>query len=132
MNTMTPDEWNEKYPTGTLVLVTKDDGRKVKTITRSEAGTEINGHAVIMLKGIVGFYLLSRVEHLEPDPLTQQAKDASIKQGYVSVSYLQRAMRIGYTRAASLVDQLIAERFCKSDYAKDGTPHYDIINMEKA
>jgi DNA segregation ATPase FtsK/SpoIIIE-like protein len=47
-----------------------------------------------------------------PDELIEQAKEASRKVGYVSVSHIQRALRIGYTRAASLVDKLQADAFC--------------------
>ena len=52
---------------------------------------------------------------IEKDPLIEQAKKVSRKVGYVSVSYLQRNMRIGYTRAASLVDKLVAEGFCEKE-----------------
>jgi DNA segregation ATPase FtsK/SpoIIIE-like protein len=52
---------------------------------------------------------------IEKDPLIEQAKKVSRKVGYVSVSYLQRNMRIGYTRAASLVDKLIEEGFCEKE-----------------
>lgn len=46
------------------------------------------------------------------DPLLEEAKEHSRKKGTVSVSYLQRIMRIGYTRAARIVDLMEAEEFC--------------------
>jgi DNA segregation ATPase FtsK/SpoIIIE-like protein len=49
------------------------------------------------------------------DELIEQAKEASRKVGYVSVSHIQRALRIGYTRAASLVDSLQADGFCSRE-----------------
>ena len=40
------------------------------------------------------------------DPLLEEAKDMIIKTGKASASYLQRMFRIGYARAASLLDML--------------------------
>jgi S-DNA-T family DNA segregation ATPase FtsK/SpoIIIE len=40
------------------------------------------------------------------DPLLNEAKDLVIKTGKASASYLQRRFRIGYARAASLLDML--------------------------
>jgi len=40
------------------------------------------------------------------DPLLEEAKDMVIKTGKASASYLQRMFRIGYARAASLLDML--------------------------
>lgn len=63
------------------------------------------------------------------DELIEQAKKVSRKVGYVSVSYLQRNMRIGYTRAASLVDKLVAEGFCE----KEPTAwRYDVTAQQNA
>jgi DNA segregation ATPase FtsK/SpoIIIE-like protein len=61
------------------------------------------------------------------DPLLPQAKEASIKQGFVSISNTQRMLRIGYTRAARLIDLLIEEGFCESSYEPD-TYRRKIIN----
>lgn len=53
--------WNRKHAVGTQVWVRLDDGSLKASETLSEA-TLLSGHtAVIMLKGIVGCYLLSRV-----------------------------------------------------------------------
>ena len=43
------------------------------------------------------------------DPLLEEAKDLIIKTGKASASYLQRMFRIGYARAASLLDMLEQE-----------------------
>jgi len=43
------------------------------------------------------------------DPLLEEAKDLVIKTGKASASYLQRMFRIGYARAASLLDMLEME-----------------------
>ena len=52
------------------------------------------------------------------DPLLEEAKEWSRKQGYVSVSYIQRIMRVGYTRAARLVDCMVEECFCEAEFAE--------------
>ncbi len=53
--------WNERYPEGTPVTVTRDNGEQFGTVTRSEAGYAENDMAVIMVKGIAGYYRLDRV-----------------------------------------------------------------------
>lgn len=54
-------KWNEKHPVGTPVIVTKDDGTEIKTMTVHEA-TLLGGHtAVAWLKDISGCYSLERV-----------------------------------------------------------------------
>lgn len=56
------DAWNALHPIGTAVLVTRDDGSRTATVTRSEAEA-LSGHTpVIWLAGIRGCYLLERVE----------------------------------------------------------------------
>jgi len=52
-----------------------------------------------------------------PAELLERAKELSRKQGYVSVSYLQRNLPIGYWRAGQIVEQLRAEGFCSVDVA---------------
>jgi DNA segregation ATPase FtsK/SpoIIIE-like protein len=52
------------------------------------------------------------------DPLFDEAKELSQKKGYVSVSYIQRMLRVGYTRAARLVDLMIEQEFCEAKYAE--------------
>jgi len=55
------DDWNGRYPEGTKVRVTLDDGRQMSTTTRSAAWL-LGGHtAVVMVEGISGCYLLQRV-----------------------------------------------------------------------
>jgi hypothetical protein len=53
-------EWNAKYPVGTPVLVTRDNGEVLDTVTRSVAW-ELCGHAAVMVVGISGGYDLERV-----------------------------------------------------------------------
>jgi len=54
------DEWNEKYPIGTSVVVTDDFGEEHQTITRSEA--ELLGeHTPVIWTEWKPCYLLSRV-----------------------------------------------------------------------
>ena len=59
------DAW--KHPIGTSVEVTKDNGEKLRTVTRSMpwmlgASSRGPGHtAVILVEGIAGGYLLERV-----------------------------------------------------------------------
>lgn len=54
--------------------------------------------------------LSSWLENIEKEEL---AKSISLEVGFVSVSYLQRKMAIGYTRAARIVDRLIEDGFCE-------------------
>jgi DNA segregation ATPase FtsK/SpoIIIE-like protein len=49
------------------------------------------------------------------DPLLEEAKEVCRKHGYATVSHIQRMMRIGYTRAARLVDYMIEDGFIKAD-----------------
>lgn len=53
-------EW--KHPVGIRVRVVKDDKSVVETTTRSDPWQLGDGTPVIMLEGISGGYLLSRVE----------------------------------------------------------------------
>lgn len=56
------EAWNEKHAVGSAVVVTKDQGERITTKTRS-AASNLGGHtAVIWLEGITGCYDLSRVE----------------------------------------------------------------------
>lgn len=56
----TADSWNKKYPVGTAVVVIRDNGDKLETVTRSEAW-ELCGSPVVMVKGISGGYALERM-----------------------------------------------------------------------
>lgn len=54
-------DWNDQYPVGTPCTVEMDSGEIRATKTRSSAWM-LSGHtAVVMLDGISGAYLLSRV-----------------------------------------------------------------------
>lgn len=68
MNTLTPDQFNKRFPIGTKVTLTKDNGEKVNAVTRSDAFYAYK-QPVIFLKGIAGYYLLSRVEPVNEDPI---------------------------------------------------------------
>lgn len=50
------------------------------------------------------------------DPLYQEAINVAKEMGYVSISGLQRKMRIGFARAAHLVDRMVEEQFCEKEY----------------
>lgn len=55
------EAWNQVVPPGSVVLVVKDGGLTVATVTRSEAYV-LGGHtAVVMVEGISGAYALDRV-----------------------------------------------------------------------
>jgi DNA segregation ATPase FtsK/SpoIIIE-like protein len=58
----------------------------------------------VPLKQAPLFEDMSRIE--EGDPLFSEAVDLVRREGRASVSMLQRKMRIGYTRAARLIDQM--------------------------
>ncbi len=59
------ENWNLKHGIGVAVRVTKDNGTIVKTVTTSRAYL-LSGHTpVVMVEGISGCYLLSRVKPIE-------------------------------------------------------------------
>lgn len=58
---MTAEKWNASYPVGQPVIVTRDDGSKWPTKTRSEAWNLGHGQPVVMLEGKSGGYDLQRV-----------------------------------------------------------------------
>ncbi len=62
------------------------------------------------------------------DPLYEQAKDLVIKTGKASASYLQRRFRIGYARAASLLDMLETQRIVGPS---DGSKPRKVLISEK-
>ena len=53
--------FNERYPVGTRVSVRRDDGTIARTKTRSRAWVLAGVCPVVMVEGIRGAYLLSRV-----------------------------------------------------------------------
>jgi DNA segregation ATPase FtsK/SpoIIIE-like protein len=63
------------------------------------------------------------------DPLLEEAKEWCKKQGYVTVSHVQRIMRIGYVRAACLVDYMIEDGFCKEETEPSTGRHLLIEGM---
>lgn len=52
--------WNQRYPVGTVVQVTKDMGDTIVTKTRSPAQMLSQHTAVVFLEDISGCYLLDR------------------------------------------------------------------------
>lgn len=58
---MQADAWNEKYPEGTKVILTKCDGSKVETKTRSIAW-EASCTAIVKVDGIAGGYDLDCIK----------------------------------------------------------------------
>jgi hypothetical protein len=59
------NKWNDRCPVGTDVNLTRDSGSVEATTTTSEAYVCESGYPVIFLKGVRGYYLLSRVERRE-------------------------------------------------------------------
>lgn len=59
------DQWNKKYPVGTAVELTNDDGKIENTKTRSEAWLLGSGHPVVSVVGRTGGYLLERIKPLK-------------------------------------------------------------------
>jgi|GEM_PF-2142353 len=55
------ETFNRYYPIGTEVSVRRDDGSVLRTVTRSRAWVLAGVCPVILVKGIRGGYLLSRV-----------------------------------------------------------------------
>lgn len=61
-------QWNENYPGGTPVYVVKDLGEVVETRTRSIAWMAGDAHAMVLVDGISGGYILARVVPQTPVP----------------------------------------------------------------
>lgn len=55
------EAFNARYPVGTEVSVRRDDGTVTRTVTRSRAWVLAWVCPVVMVEGIRGGYLLSRV-----------------------------------------------------------------------
>jgi S-DNA-T family DNA segregation ATPase FtsK/SpoIIIE len=65
----------------------------------------------------------------ELDPLYAEAVDVARRQGRASISMLQRRLRIGYTRAARLIETMQA----KGIIGKESTPQgYDVLDYGPA
>lgn len=56
------EDWNQKYPIGTSVLLTNDDGQIEHTKTRSPAWCLYSGYPVVSVNGRAGGYLLTRIK----------------------------------------------------------------------
>jgi S-DNA-T family DNA segregation ATPase FtsK/SpoIIIE len=65
--------------------------------------------AMVLLKSIAEKFSKSQAEMVLDDEIYEDAKEAVIDAGAASTSYLQRALGIGYARAARLMDQLEEE-----------------------
>jgi len=56
------DDWNKNYQVGQKVIVKKDDGAEIKTVTTSHAAL-LGGHtAVCWFRDISGCYCLDRAK----------------------------------------------------------------------
>jgi hypothetical protein len=58
-------EWNAACPVGTAVTVTRDNGTVEHTRTRSVAWQLPSGSPLVLLEGIAGGYLLTRVQRID-------------------------------------------------------------------
>jgi hypothetical protein len=68
------DSFNRRAPLGTLVEVTRDDGRKERRKVRSEAWMLAGHTAVVMLDGIRGGFALERCRILKKEELMTMTK----------------------------------------------------------
>lgn len=117
MNEIIMQEWIDKMPIGTPVRYypyIKEQDNFIQTVTRSLPWELESGAIVVMIKGKAGCVSVRNIQIIPEiaDPLLQEAKDHTLKYGKVSVSHLQRIMRIGFTRAARLVDLMVEDGFC--------------------
>jgi len=65
----------------------------------------------------------------DKDPLLEEAIDLSRRQGRASVSMLQRRLRIGYTRAARLVESMQERGIIGKESSSQG---YEILDYGQA
>lgn len=94
----------------------------IDTVTRSVPFEAESGDLVVMIKGKSGFVSMKHIQQILPikDPLLDEAKAVTLENKKASVTHLQRRMRIGYTRAARLMDYMVEDGFCTR--LEDGTP----------
>jgi DNA segregation ATPase FtsK/SpoIIIE-like protein len=65
-----------------------------------------------MIKGKSGYVAISNIRFLPTiDPLLADAKKIVLEMGEVRVGKIQQKMRIGYTRAARLIDLMCDDGF---------------------
>lgn len=58
-------DWNAQHPSGTPVDLTDDNGVVHRRATRSEAWVLPSGVPVVMVEGLIGAYLLTRLKPAE-------------------------------------------------------------------
>jgi DNA segregation ATPase FtsK/SpoIIIE, S-DNA-T family len=63
----------------------------------------------LKLDDIISLGASSRQDNIPPDPLMEEVRKLAKEHGHISASFLQRHMRIGYPRAARLMEQLEEE-----------------------
>lgn len=85
------NKWNRKHAVGAAVIVTKDDGSELETITES-AACILGGHsAVIFVKGISGAYALHRVRpHSAAPSKVATLPPLVVKVRFASDTYIAR------------------------------------------
>jgi S-DNA-T family DNA segregation ATPase FtsK/SpoIIIE len=85
----------------------KDIAKYLADAYRDELiGGEINLNDVKMGDSETGVGVFNSLEDDDGDELYEQAKEEVIKAGKASTSYIQRKLRVGYSRAARLMDLL--------------------------
>jgi S-DNA-T family DNA segregation ATPase FtsK/SpoIIIE len=85
----------------------KDIAKYLADAYRDELiGGEINLNDVKMGDNETGIGVFNSLEDDDGDELYEQAKEEVIKAGKASTSYIQRKLRVGYSRAARLMDLL--------------------------
>jgi S-DNA-T family DNA segregation ATPase FtsK/SpoIIIE len=81
-----------------------------QAVTTDETGAEAPGQAVDAPPAGVPLKQIPIWDEMAPqadeDPLIKEAIELVRKEGRASISMLQRRMRIGYTRAARIIDRL--------------------------
>jgi len=89
-------DWNNRYPAGTAVTYTLDDGRMIDTVTRSEAWRLADGSAVILIKGQSGAVAFERV-HVRKVSEVNSGQDQAYKERDMCVALIARmALALGY------------------------------------
>ncbi len=114
----------KKMPIGTPVRyfpVFSDHTKYVDTVTRSLPWRAESGNVVVMIKGKSGYVAVSNIRFLPTvDPLLAEVKRIVLEIGEVRVGRIQREMRIGYTRAARLIDLMCEDGFLMRN--EEGVP----------
>lgn len=107
--------------------VSEDETARVTEFLKSKYEPAEYDPSVVEGRGASSSYIEGGVAHEDSDPLLPEAKEEIIRAGKASASLLQRRLKVGYARAARLLDLLEMEGFIGP---ADGAKPREILKVE--